>query len=74
MRECAKCGCYVPEDSNVCPACGTAYRDPGSIVKTVQVESVEVCYRADGTFFVREWEKAKPRAKHKTSPSDRAEA
>ena len=53
MRECAVCGCYVPEEQSVCPACGAEYIDVMmDVVKTESDNDYEVCHRRNGTFFI----------------------
>ena len=66
MRECAVCGCYVPEEQSVCPACGAEYIDV--MMDVVNIESdndYEVCHRRNGTFFIRP--KAAPKRRRKAS-------
>ena len=67
MRVCAMCGCYVPEEQSVCPACGAIYN--GIMNDVIKIESdndYEVCFRRNGTFFMRQ--KAAPKRRRKASP------
>ena len=59
MRTCKVCGCYVPEGRTSCPACGGEELTEPNDVKVEQGEGVEICYRADGTFYVRQKQRAK---------------
>lgn len=67
MRVCAMCGCYVPDEQSVCPACGAIYKDiMNDVIKVESDNDYEVCHRRNGTFFIRS--KAAPKRRRKASP------
>ena len=58
MRTCIKCGCYIPDNWNTCPACSHKNNNNNNIIYSAYIITVGYCDGSVGESIFMKYENA----------------